>query len=207
MDRSVDASANDVVERQGCPACGSEKIEISVETDRLTYGVGPDAPQLTVRVPVKTCLDCGFQFTDDEAEDTRHEAVCRHLGVLAPKQISELRKRYGLSRAEFARLTRIGEASLARWESGALIQNAAHDQFLRLLFFRENLERLRAVPEQAGARPLETRVPDSRSVSGRSSCRPRFRHLSNVERARQQAASFVLRPAGAPVGRKELCTP
>ena len=207
MDRSVEMNAHQAVERPGCPVCGSERIQTSIETDEFAYGAGPEAPQLRVQVTVKTCLDCGFQFTDDQAEDTRHEAVCRHLGVLAPREVRELRKRHGLSRAEFARLTRIGEASLARWESGSLIQNGAHDQFLRLLFFPENLERLREALKQAGWRPLQTGVLESRPLSRRSSCRPRFRHLSNVDRAREQAASFVLRPMGGAARRRELCTP
>ena len=43
----------------------------------------------------------------------RHEAVCRHLGVLAPGEIRALRREHGMSRAAFARLTGFGEATLA----------------------------------------------------------------------------------------------
>ena len=69
----------------------------------------------------------------DEGERLRHEAVCRHLGVLSPAEISGLRKGFGMSRAAFAELTGLGEASLGRWESGAVIQNRANDRYLRLL--------------------------------------------------------------------------
>ena len=48
-----------------------------------------------------------------------------------------------MSRAVFSRLTRIGEASLGRWENGLLIQNLAYDHLLYLLTFPENLERLK----------------------------------------------------------------
>lgn len=205
MDRNADMNVEDGTERRGCAVCGSEKIQTSMETDKFAYGTGPDAPQLTVQVPVRTCLDCGFQFTDHEAEDARHEAVCRHLGVLTPRQVCELRMRYGFSRAEFARLTRIGEASLARWESGSLIQNGANDQFLRLLFFPENMDRLRHMSQaprmgqtQAGA----TIASGSDSVPVLS----RFRHLANPELHRRMAGHFVLRSASGCPQRRESCT-
>ena len=51
-----------------------------------------------------------------------------------------------MTRAAFAEMTRLGEASLARWEKGLLIQNPANDQLLYLLRFPENVERLRARP-------------------------------------------------------------
>jgi hypothetical protein len=35
-----------------------------------------------------------------------------------------------MTRAAFAELTRLGDASLARWEKGLLIQNPANDQLL-----------------------------------------------------------------------------
>ena len=62
---------------------------------------------------------------------------------MKPSEIKALREHYGLSRKEFAEITLLGEASLARWESGELTQNAAYDQLLRLLQFQGNMERLR----------------------------------------------------------------
>jgi DNA-binding transcriptional regulator YiaG len=97
---------------------------------------------LTARVPLRTCTKCGFEYFDEEAEDARHAAVCRHLGVQTPAEIEALRKKYGLSRVEFADLTQLGEATIARWERGALIQNAANDRYLYLLRWEENIERL-----------------------------------------------------------------
>lgn len=125
-----------------CPECGCEDIRTSYEEDRFTYGHGPEAVELNARVPVQTCARCAFQFIDDTAEEIRHEAVCRHLQVMTPKQITDLRNSLGLTRSELARLTRIGEASLARWENGAVIQNAANDGLLYLLNYPETVERL-----------------------------------------------------------------
>ena len=104
---------------------------------------GEDAVELKARVEVRHCADCDIDFTDGFAEALRHAAICQHLGVMTPDEASSVREAYGMSRTEFARITRIGEASLADWENGRIIQNGAYDQLLFLLTYPENLERLR----------------------------------------------------------------
>lgn len=69
-----------------------------LERQRFPYGEGTEAVELEVLVPVRTCSECGFEYLDDSAEEIRHEAVCRHLGVLTPHEIQQLRKAYGFSR-------------------------------------------------------------------------------------------------------------
>ena len=119
--------------------------------EEFAYGTGKDCVQLRAAVPLRTCRDCGFQFTDHHAEGARHEAVCRHLGVMTPREVEAVRTRLGMTRAAFADLSRLGEASLARWEKGLLIQNAANDQLLYLLRFPENVKRLRSRPTTGDA--------------------------------------------------------
>ncbi len=130
-----------------CPNCDAMDIRTTWLEDTFPYGVGAELVQLTARVPLRTCAACGCEYYDEEAEDARHDAVCRHLGVQTPGEIATLRKRYGLSRAEFARLTKLGEATIARWERGALVQNAANDRYLYLLQWDENIKRLRDLDE------------------------------------------------------------
>lgn len=125
-----------------CPNCGSKRVESRIARDVFQYGSGPKAVQLEAAVPFRKCADCGFEFTDAEAEDLRHEAICHHLEVMTPAEIVALRKELGLTRAQFAARSRIGEASLARWETGQLIQNAANDNYMYLLKFAENWERV-----------------------------------------------------------------
>src|SRR4051812_48974401 len=84
-----------------CPDCGSTQVETQLIKDRFQYGSGPKAVELEALVPFRKCIDCGFEYTDSEAEDSRHEAICRHLKVMAPAQIIELRRQYSLSRAVF----------------------------------------------------------------------------------------------------------
>ncbi|HEY2931063.1 MAG TPA: type II TA system antitoxin MqsA family protein [Acidobacteriota bacterium] len=126
-----------------CPNCDSNLIETQTVEHQFKYGVGSDAAELVADLPVRICKRCNLKFLDEAAEVLKHEAICRHLGVLTPAEIMEVRQEYQLSRAEFCEITKIGEATLGRWERGALIQNAANDQFLCLLKFPENLERLK----------------------------------------------------------------
>jgi len=173
--------------------CGGNDIRTTIEVEKFVYGDGPEAVELTARVPVRTCNTCAFQFTDDVAEEIRHAAVCRHLGVMAPKEISKIRRAYSLSRTAFARLTRIGEASLARWENGLLIQSPAYDQFLYLLTFPENLERLksRKLSEQ-----LSLRHNASSQSPRAGQHRMRLRALQVTETEIAAAEAFSLRPTG-----------
>ena len=127
-----------------CASCGASSVGTEMVLEEFAYGTGEDSVQLSATVPLRTCRDCGFQFTDHHAEDARHDAVCRHLGVMTPREVEAVRARLGMTRAAFADLTRLGEASLARWEKGLLIQNPANDQLLYLLRFPENVERLRS---------------------------------------------------------------
>jgi putative zinc finger/helix-turn-helix YgiT family protein len=174
-----------------CPNCESNNVNTTIEPEPFTYGEGSSAVQLTADVPVRSCTNCGFQFTDGQAEDARHDALCRHLRVLTPKQISDLRKSYNMSRAEFAELTRLGEASLARWENGQLVQNAANDQLLFLLTIPSNMELLKrraARHQRYEAAQTSTELSDER-----------FSALGNVNPYRQQAASFSLRACAVAV--------
>jgi hypothetical protein len=77
-----------------------------------------------------------------------------------------------MRRGEFASLTRLGEATLARWEAGTTLQNAAYDKYLRLLQVRENVVRLSASPAQEVTRELPANVLRFR--------KPRLRAIEDV---------------------------
>ena len=116
-----------------CPLCDNAEITTSWNPDVFNYGSGESMVKLIVDVPVRRCEGCDFEYLDDEAERLKHGAVCRHLGVLSPDEIRHLRKGFGMTRAKFAQVTGIGEASLNRWENGLTIQTHAYDRYLRLL--------------------------------------------------------------------------
>jgi putative zinc finger/helix-turn-helix YgiT family protein len=176
-----------------CPNCGGVRIESRTEREPFSYGIGDKAIELYSTISVRKCADCGFEFTDEDAENSRHEAVCRHLGVLPPAEILKIRKESGLSRAEFARLTRIGEASLHRWEKGLLIQNPAMDSYLRLLAYRENIQRLRDKTSPAKSQNINLGEHNSDATQTRRGNVVQFRTLRVTEQAHREASAFELR--------------
>jgi putative zinc finger/helix-turn-helix YgiT family protein len=142
-----------------CPNCGHQNIRTTSTEDTFTYGEGKSAVKLTVTVPLRTCLECRFQFLDAASEDAHHEAICRHLRVMTPSEIQALRRKYALSRGSLAQITKLGAATIARWERGELIQNAAYDQLLYLLTFEENLQRLESRNEARFSASVATSTP------------------------------------------------
>jgi len=168
-----------------CPTCGDESVNTTITQEQFSYGEGSNAVKLVAKVPLRTCSKCGFKFLDSDAEDAKHEAICRHLGVMTPREVQSLREACGLSRTEFARLTRLGEATIGRWERGALIQNAAYDQLLHLLSFPENLRRLRE--REAASVAAVTRASHEATES-------RFRALTgeHLEMRKRQQRRFRL---------------
>jgi len=124
-----------------CPLCdGSARTR--VVNDTFTWGRGKNAVELHVTMPVHRCAPCDIEFFGPDGEMLRHEAVCRHLGVLTPREVRTVRERVSRSRKAFARLTGIGEATLHRWETGIGIQNPGYDRLLRLLY---------SLPDAAGS--------------------------------------------------------
>lgn len=128
-----------------CPSCDGLAVGRD-EVERFAYGTGEATVELSCPVVVYECGDCEIQFTDEEAEVARHDAVCRHLRRMTASQICRLRGRLGLSQSALARLAGVGRASLVRWETGRQVQSASLDNLLRLLGYPENVARLEAPP-------------------------------------------------------------
>ncbi len=116
-----------------CPLCEQDDVTSAWHPDAFAYGSGASRVELRVQVPVRQCRSCGFEFLDHEAEELKHNEICGHLDVLSPAEIRRIRENRGLSRAAFAKLTGLGEASLNRWENGLSIQSRSKDNFLRIL--------------------------------------------------------------------------
>ena len=146
-----------------CPICGADHVNTYHRPDTLKYGSGESAVKLHVELPVRRCDACNFEFLDHEGERVKHEAVCRHLGVLTSTEIRGIRERYGMTRASFAEFTGLGEATLNRWENGVLIQNRANDRYLRLLAMPDIFDRLSHLPDRPfSSQELDFEAGDSR---------------------------------------------
>ena len=165
-----------------CPVCESKRILTRKVSESFLYGSGKEEVTLSAIVPLHSCQDCQFEFTDELADQEKHNAICKHLEVMNPGQIAWIRQQYNLSRAEFARVARIGEASINRWENALLIQNPAMDQYLYLLSFSENFERVRQRNEYS-----------FRNLFAESEQQPnQFRSLKITPKLRRCAESFKL---------------
>lgn len=152
MERRLDerAAADESGADENCALCDAPGVMTMLHQDSFSYGLGEDATTLHVTIPVRCCGACGFECVDDEGMLIRHEAVCKHLGVLGPTEIRAIRERQGLNRETFARITGLEEATLDKWENGAKIQGRADDNYLRLLEFPENLEKRRGQETRYG---------------------------------------------------------
>ena len=167
-----------------CPMCGEESITTTWSPHAFDYGSEPVSVELQVQVPVHRCGTCEFEYLDDAAERLKHIAVCDHLGVLPPDEIRRIREDHGMTRAAFAQVTGLGEASLNRWENGLSIQSHANDRYLRLL---EHPEIMRRLEEVIGSRLSESRV--SGAVADR------FRVVEVTDVMRKEQVAFRLHRA------------
>jgi hypothetical protein len=62
-----------------CPACGaSDLLSTTTTPTTFEYGSGATAVTLEAVLPIHMCGTCDTEFTLDDAEVIRHEAVCRH---------------------------------------------------------------------------------------------------------------------------------
>jgi len=118
--------------RCGCCATGHLVTRFRRETFEHEAEDGPVMVEAD-RVPISVCDTCGSVFVTAETAKVRHEYVCRKLGLITPDEIREIRDRHGLKKAEFARITKFGESSISRWESGRLLPNASNSRYLKLL--------------------------------------------------------------------------
>jgi HTH-type transcriptional regulator/antitoxin MqsA len=182
-----------IEERIRCPVCGKGHLEPRVITDRFEYGEGKR--RITVEaenVPVQVCSQCQETFSGPESGLIRHRAICRALGLLTPEEIGAIRERLGLSQADFAKLTGIGEATISRWERGRLLQNKAMDRYLRLLAANpDNVRALRDPPEPS---------PVPADPSGTSLVVWGFRRLRVTAEARSRSRQFPFFRQLDPVG-------
>jgi putative zinc finger/helix-turn-helix YgiT family protein len=103
----------------------------------------------TVSIPALVCPKCGFYSVDGGDDLTEMMRLLadeyrKKYGLLTSVEIKAFRDSRGESQKEFARYLRVGEASVKRWELGA-IQDEAMDELIRL---KCDPEKARANAEQ-----------------------------------------------------------
>ncbi|MEX2120508.1 MAG: type II TA system antitoxin MqsA family protein [Pirellulales bacterium] len=128
-----------------CFACGGER-ELRRERRTVEYQLRGETVQVVL--PVMACTTCGTEevdpaFTGDPVRMAYDLYRQRH-GLLDPDRIKSIREQYRLSQKSFAALLGMSEATVNRYEGGAL-QEATHDNLIRACetpeFVRELLSR------------------------------------------------------------------
>lgn len=132
--------ANLEEEKITCPLC-DQPVITRWQLITFQYGQGQSAVELSPKLPVRCCQACEFDFLDGVGRMLKHEAVCRHLNLLNPRQIRWIRLQHRLSLADFAKQTGLDEMSLERWERGDELQPRVHDIHLRLLSQKDVIAR------------------------------------------------------------------
>lgn len=122
-----------------CPNCEKER---DLELIRTTEDVEVRGEHIEVDVEYYKCLSCGEEFedphSDDDPLDKAYREYRKRHHMVQPEEIRSMRKRYGLTQNEMAKLLGWGATTLSRYENGAL-QDEAHEKTLRLAMEPRNL--------------------------------------------------------------------
>ena len=138
-----------------CAACGRRAASLVREETEVSIG----QRSAVVEDEHLRCRNCGSEYsTPDQMDQTQRRAVAAIRaaeGLLSPEEIVRIRKKHGLTQAEFEALLRTGPKTVVRWERGTVFQSAAADTLLRLLDHHPNLARTLAKIAHLPAPKLE----------------------------------------------------
>lgn len=121
-----------------CIFCNYKFVEHSVVNDCFYYKSKPIFYTYTRYV----CKRCNKRFFDRCLHDARHDAICKYYGVFNCKQIRAIREKYKLSAHDFASIIGVTELRLQRWERGDTIISKSYSQYLYLISFDDNINRI-----------------------------------------------------------------
>lgn len=116
-----------------CPICGTAMKETHGTLRHPVNGESVAVPHAAhLRCP--KCHEVVLRL--EQARRLNEDAIAlyrkRH-GLLSADEIRALRDRFELTQSELARLLRLGQNTVSRWESGRNVQTEAMDVLLRLL--------------------------------------------------------------------------
>jgi DNA-binding transcriptional regulator YiaG len=107
-------------------------IEIPVPIPRPDGG--GVARTVTVRVQAAFDPDIGDYVLGDDAQAAIDRAKARHMGLLAPEELNQLRSALGLTQAEMCDMLQLGGKTYTRWESGRERPSRSLNLLLRCLW-------------------------------------------------------------------------
>src|SRR3989304_4082899 len=135
-----------------CPNCEKEP-ELAVIRGKETVRVRGEPVE--VASEYSKCAECGEEFETPRGYaslEAAYREYRRQHNLLQPEDIQGWRKRYGVTQKELSQLLGWGDATLSRYENGAL-QSEANEKMLRLVMEPHNL--LKLIEESPGALPAD----------------------------------------------------
>lgn len=116
-----------------CCECGAEMRETSEPIDAVIRGVAT-----CVRgVPHYACDKCGnyvLRAEDATLLSKLQLAQAAHAkGLLSPDEIRALRRRFGLTQAQFEEMLGVSTPTASRWETGAMFPSKTADLLMKTM--------------------------------------------------------------------------
>lgn len=116
-----------------CLECGSSMHLSSDPITEIFRGEKLTITGLTYHV----CDRCGeivFNAQEGEKYDALLvEQYAKHADLLSPREIKQIRKKYGVNQQAFERILGVSTPSVSRWETGRVPQSKPVDILMRIL--------------------------------------------------------------------------
>lgn len=125
-----------------CDVCNMHK-EFEVKSE--PYKAKVKGVEINTVIKVSYCKTCGNEIYNRELEIENDIIVFdeykKNVGLLTSKEIKDIRKKYHLSQATFAKVLGFGEKTITRYENGA-IQDESIDNLMMLAKNELNFHKL-----------------------------------------------------------------
>jgi transcriptional regulator with XRE-family HTH domain len=92
------------------------------------------ADRVTVSVPMIWDEELQTYLLTPQAHEIIDDTKARHMGLLLPSQLRQLRERLNLTQKEIGELLQVGEKSWSRWESGKHRPSRSVNLLMRALY-------------------------------------------------------------------------
>jgi transcriptional regulator with XRE-family HTH domain len=92
------------------------------------------AERVKVTIPLRWDEELEEWLLTPEAHQIIEDTKARHMGLLLPAQLKELRERYDYTQKEMGELFQVGEKSWTRWESGKHRPSRSINLIIRALY-------------------------------------------------------------------------
>ncbi|AEE92464.1 putative zinc finger/helix-turn-helix protein,YgiT family [Tepidanaerobacter acetatoxydans Re1] len=116
-----------------CYVCGKEQDTKIITKEEVSIIRGEE---IKSESHIRICSFCKEELFDEELDEENiqrtYDIYRKKYGILSPDEIKEVREQYGLSQRLFAKLLNIGEASIARYETGALPEKSLSNMIMLL---------------------------------------------------------------------------